>query len=239
MLPTQKTPPKRNLADLTVLTYGRPKVGKSSFCAQADGALFLATEAGLNHLETFQVPINSWDEMLNACAEIAAGKHAFKTIIVDTVDNAYRLCIEYVCRQLNIKHESEAPYGRAYGMIANEFTRVLTKLSLLPYGLYLISHAQEISVETRTGTITRVVPTLPEKARKIVLGLVDMILFVDMETLTDDKGESRLRRVVRTKPTMHYEAGDRTGRLPETLDLDFRAFMKAFQTATTAEGSTK
>lgn len=238
MLPTQKTPPKRNLADLTVLAYGRPKVGKSSFCAQADGALFLATEAGLNHLATYQVPINSWEEMLAACAEIAAGKHAFKTIIVDTVDNAFRLCVEYVCRQLGIKHESEAPYGRAYGMIANEFTRVLTKLSLLPYGLYLISHAQEVSVETRTGTITRVVPTLPEKARKLVLGLVDMILFVDMES-TDVNGETRLRRVIRTKPTMHYEAGDRTGRLPETLELDFRAFIAAFQSATQSEGSTK
>jgi hypothetical protein len=238
MLPTQKTPPKRNLADLTVLAYGRPKVGKSSFCAQADGALFLATEAGLNHLTTYQVPINSWEEMLAACAEIAAGKHAFKTIIVDTVDNAFRLCVEYVCRQLGIKHESEAPYGRAYGMIANEFTRVLTKLSLLPYGLYLISHAQEVSVETRTGTITRVVPTLPEKARKLVLGLVDMILFVDMES-TDVNGETRLRRVIRTKPTMHYEAGDRTGRLPETLELDFRAFIAAFQSATQSEGSTK
>jgi len=238
MLPTQKTPPKRNLADLTVLAYGRPKVGKSSFCAQADGALFLATEAGLNHLDTYQVPINSWEEMLAACAEIATGKHAFKTIIIDTVDNAFRLCIEYVCRQLAIKHESEAPYGRAYGMISNEFTRVLTKLSLLPYGLYLISHAQEVSVETRTGTITRVVPTLPEKARKLVLGLVDMILFVDMES-TDVNGETRLRRVIRTKPTMHYEAGDRTGRLPETLELDFRAFIAAFQSATQSEGSTK
>ncbi|MHB9023446.1 MAG: ATP-binding protein [Armatimonadota bacterium] len=239
MLPTQKTPPKHDLADLTVLTYGRPKVGKSSFCAQAEGALFLATEAGLNHLETFQAPINSWDDMLAACAEVAAGKHQFKTVIIDTVDNAYRLCTEHVCRTLNIKHESEASYGRAYAMIGNEFTRVLTKLSLLPYGLYLISHAQDTSVETRTGTITRVVPTLPEKARKIVLALVDMILFVDMEAHTDEQGESRLRRVIRTKPTMHYEAGDRTGKLPETLDLDYRVFMKAFQSAMSVEGSKK
>jgi hypothetical protein len=92
MLPTAKTPPKGDLADLSVLVYGRPKAGKSSFCAQADGALFLATEAGLNHLEAYQVPITCWEELLEACAEIAKGEHDFRTVILDTVDNAYRFC---------------------------------------------------------------------------------------------------------------------------------------------------
>ena len=34
----------------------------------------------------------------------------------------------------------------------------------------------------------------------------------------------------RTKPGATYEAGDRTGRLPETLPLDFVEFAKAFTT---------
>jgi hypothetical protein len=230
MLPTTKTPPKQELADLTVLVYGRPKAGKSSFCAQADKALFLATEAGLNHLDTYQVPIDSWDDLLNACAEIAQGNHEFRTIILDTVDNAYRLCSEYVCKKHRIDHESDLGYGKGYALIANEFTRVLTKLSLLPYGLYIVSHAQDIEIETRTGKYNRTVPTLPEKARKVVLGLVDLILFVDFEPYVDEDGDTQYRRVIRTKPTTTYEAGDRTGRLPETLPLDYQAFIEAFIT---------
>ncbi len=228
MLPTAKTPPKTDMADISVLLYSQPKLGKSTWCSQADGALFLATEAGLNHLETYQVPIASWDDLLNACADIAKGEHQFRTIVIDTIDNAYRFCVEHVCRQLSIAHESEASYGRAYGMIANEFTRVLTKLSLLPYGLYLISHAKQETVETRAGTLVRTVPTLPEKARKIVLGLVDLILYLDLEPYKDDQGETQFRRVIRTKPTTTYEAGDRTGRLPDTLPLDYPAFLEAF-----------
>jgi len=236
MLPTAKTPPKAELADLSVLWYGKTKIGKSSTCAQADGALFLATEAGLNHLETYQAPIASWEEMLQACAEIAGGKHPFRTIIVDTVDQAYRLCTEYVCAKFKIDHESDLGYGKGYALVNNEFTRVLTKLSLLPYGLYLISHAQEKDVETRTGSITRIVPTLPDKARKIVLGLVDMVLYCDLEITSGPNGEQCMRRVIRTKPSLHYEAGDRTGRLPEILDLDYTTFVTAF---TNAEGSPK
>lgn len=112
LLPTQKTPKKASLADITVLLYGKTKLGKTTMCSQAEGALFLATESGLNHLEVFQAPIATWDEMLAACAEIAAGQHRFKTVVVDTVDNACRMCAEHVCRKFRIKHESDLGYGK-------------------------------------------------------------------------------------------------------------------------------
>jgi len=232
-LPTAKTAPKPNLADLTVLAYGQTKIGKSDFCSHAEGALFLATEPGLNALDVFQVPIQTWDDLLDACAEIVAGQHPFKTVIIDTVDNAYKFCTDHILKKFKIEHESDLGYGKGYAIVNNEFQRVLTKLAFLPYGLFLVSHAKQIEVETRTGKYTRVVPTLPDKARKIVLGMVDMVLYCDLETSVGDGGEQRMRRVIRTKPSRDYEAGDRTGRLPETLDLDFAKFFEAFNTAVT------
>lgn len=228
MLPTQKTPPKPNLHDLTVLVYGPSKIGKSTWCSQAEGALFLATEAGLNNLDVFQVPIATWEELLAAGKEIADGKHPYKTVIIDTIDNAYRMCAEHVCQKFKIEHESDLGYGKGYALINNEFYRVLNKLALLPYGLFLVSHSQEREIETRTGKLTRIFPTLPEKARKFVLGMVDIILFCDLEPATGADGKATHRRVIRTKPNTHFEAGDRTGRLPEMIDLDFRAFVEAF-----------
>jgi hypothetical protein len=228
MLPTQKTPPKPNLNDLTVLVYGPSKIGKSTWCSQAEGALFLATEAGLNNLDVYQAPIATWEDLLAAGREIAEGKHAFKTIIIDTIDNAYRMCAEHVCQKFKVEHESDLGFGKGYALINNEFYRVLNKLALLPYGLFLISHSQEREIETRTGKLTRVVPTLPDKARKIVLGMVDIILFCDLELTTSADGKPAHRRVIRTKPNTHYEAGDRTGRLPELIDLDFAKFVAAF-----------
>jgi len=233
LLPTAKTAPKLNLADLTVLAYGQTKIGKSGFCSHADSAIFLATEPGLNALNVFQVPIQSWDDLLTACAEIVEGKHPFKTVIIDTVDNAYKFCTDYILKKFKIEHESDLGYGKGYAIINNEFQRVLTKLAFQPYGLFLISHAKEIEVETRTGKYTRIVPTLPDKARKIVLGMVDMVLYCDLEVSVGDNGEQRMRRVIRTKPSLYYEAGDRTGRLPETLDLDYAKFLEAFNTAVT------
>jgi hypothetical protein len=243
MLPTTKTPPRNALADLTVLTYGPAKIGKSSWCAQADGALFLATEAGLNNLEVFQQPITTWEQLLAACAEIAEGNHPFKTIVLDTVDNAYRMCADFVCARHKVDHESDLAYGKGYALINNEFHRVLNKLALLPYGLFLVSHSVEREFETRTGKVMRIVPTLPDKARRIVLGMVDMVLFCDLETVAGEDGKPTVRRVMRTKPSAAYEAGDRTGRLPDTIPLDFQTFVGAFaggrSTNSTARAASK
>jgi hypothetical protein len=188
----------------------------------------LATEPGLNHLEVYQQPVSTWDELLVAARDIAEGKHAFRTVIIDTVDNAYRMCAEYICQRFKIEHESDLEYGKGYALVNGEFHRVLNKLALLPYGLFLVSHSQDKEIETRTGKYTKVVPTLPDKARKLVLGLVDIILFCDLEPTTGPDGKPTYRRVLRTKPSATYEAGDRTRRLPEVIDLDFAAFVAAF-----------
>jgi hypothetical protein len=169
--------------------------------------------------------------MLAACAEIAEDKHKFKTIIIDTIDNAYKMCADFICGKAKVEHESDLSYGKGYAMINNEFQRVLNKLAFLPYGLILISHSQTREVDTRTGKITRVVPTLPDKARKTVVGLVDMILYCDLEQTKDAEGKTTTQRVLRTKPHINYDAGDRTGRLPEVLPMNYPAFVAAFNQA--------
>jgi len=237
LLPTAKTPPKQSLSELTVLVYGPTKIGKSTMCSQAEEALFLATEPGLNALETYQVPITTWDSMLAVCGEIAEGNHPFKTIVIDTLDLAYKMCADHICRKYRVDHESDLGYGKGFSLTSNEFQRVLTKLAHLPYGLFLISHSQQIEIETRTGKYTKIVPTLPEKTRKTVLGLVDIILYCDIEITAGPDNRTVMRRVLRTKPHVNYEAGDRTGRLPEVIDLDFGKFLEAFNQGVSAQSS--
>jgi hypothetical protein len=237
LLPTKKSPRKQNLHDLTILIYGRQKCGKSEFCAEAEDTVFLATEAGLKSLEVFQVPISSWDELLEVAKEVAEGKHPYKTFAIDTVDNAYRMCSEYICTKFKILHESDLAYGKGYALVNNEFHRVLTKLSLLPYGLLLVSHAQDVEIEGRTGKFHKAVPTLPETPRKIVLGMADVVAYCDVEPIKHDDGRTTYKRVLRTKPSPYWEAGDRTKRLPETIDFNFPAFAAALRAPSSGSSS--
>lgn len=226
-LPTEKTKPVNNSSEFLTLIYGPGKIGKSTFCSNADNAIFLATEPGLNHLEVFEQPITTWKDMMDACSLLERGSHQFRTVIIDTVDNAYKLCTDYICNKRKIEHVSDLTRGKGYDFVNQEFHRVINKLAFLPGGLILVSHSRETEVTLSTGKHTKIVPTLPPSARKFILGLVDLILFCDHERV-EKNGKTVWRRVIRTKPSVDYEAGDRTGRLPEILPLDFKAFQGAF-----------
>ncbi len=231
LLPTQPTAPKRDLSDLTILEYGFPKAGKTTWASHFPSSVFLATESGQNSIACYRVPIDSWGTFLTACNELAAGGHGFRTIVIDTVDNLWLLCQRHICEKHHVEHEADLAYGKGYSLILGEFGRVLTKLSHLPYGLAMISHAEHEQIQGRTGTYHKAVPSLKDRPRKLVLAMSDLILFCDMETVVGQDGQPTLRRVMRTKPSPFWEAGDRTGRLPETIALDYDAFLAAFEAA--------
>ena len=230
LLPKTKTPPKSNLNDFTILLYGEPKVGKTTFCNAGGQTLFLATEDGQGGLESYRVPIDSWETFLQAVDELKQNGLPYNKICIDTVDNLYKFCCEWACKKLGVLHQSDAAYGKGSDCINSEFLRQLTRLSLLPYGLWMISHAIEKEIKPRAGaSYTMIGPTLPAAARKIVLGMSDQILYAAREYDIDPKTGTVIReqRVVHTQGSNYFEAGGRI-MLPETLPLDYAAFEEAF-----------
>ena len=214
-LPQEKTPPKTNFGEMLTLLYGRPKIGKSTLLSNAPGALFLATEPGLNSLEVYQIPITCWQEFNNAACDVLAGGHDFKSIIIDTADWALNYCQQYICEQWKIKHPGDLPRGKGWSLITTEFMRVVNSLTNSGYGVYITSHAKDEEVEIRTGTYTRTVPTLSGKSGEQISGLVDIILFMDNDEYKDESGVVVQQTVLRSKPARNYLAGDRSKRLPD------------------------
>lgn len=227
-LPTEKTDKITDFSKLTTLIYGESKIGKSTFCAGAEGALFLSTEPGLNHLSTYKIDIRCWNDLRNACKEISIGKHEFKTIIIDTIDNAYDMCREHILKEKEIEHESDLGYGKGFVLVNKEFSRVINKLAFLQYGLIFVSHSKEKEIDTRVGKKLKITTSLPNSAAKFITGIVDIILYCDIRTTINKSNETIYERVIRTQPTEKYIAGDRTGILKETIKLDYKSFINEF-----------
>ena len=219
-LPTAPTPACTGYQGTSIMLYGQSKIGKSTLASQFPKPLFIATEPGLRALTVHQIPVSSWEEFLAACA-LLGGEHDFKTIIIDTIDVLYRLCADWVCARKGIKHESELDFGKAYGPIKAELYRVLTKLAHLDPTLILISHSQDKELEVGRIKRHRIVPTLPESLRQIVIGLVDMILFADIQ--------ADGTRIMHTKSAPDFDAGDRFNILPPVIPLTFAALEAAFR----------
>lgn len=238
-LPTTKSKPKEHLSDYKILISGSPGSGKTTLASKFPDALFIATEEGHSALEIYVKTVSLWNttekkeeenSFIHVCKEIALGKHKFKTIVIDTIDNLFMFCSDFVCKSLKIEHESDMGFGKGFDRVNKEFARVLTRLSLLPYGLILISHTKEKEVDTRTGKIKKTVMSIRDGAEKVISKFVDFHLLIDSEPIKDENGKTvYYKRVLRTKPTQVYDAKDRTGRLPDTIDLDYDKLVEAFK----------
>jgi len=246
-LPTEKSQPKPNLEDYTVLLYGSPKIGKTTFCSQMNNPLFLATEAGTNALSVFEVPISSWEDFIEVVKLVITGlknekaggeKFPYRTLVIDTIDNLIKFCTEYVLKQNEITHEGDLPFGKGYTLVKEELRKAIVRLSLLPIGLVVISHEKIEEIKTRTSVINKAVPTMPKSHREIILGMADIILYAHSIQRHTDKGIEEVR-VLRTKGTENWEAGDRTGKLPATLEFNYPVFKKSWDNLPTENTKTE
>jgi hypothetical protein len=226
-LPTTPTPAA---ARSCTFIYGVAGIGKSTFASRSPSPLFLATEPLGSHIVAMSVYCTSWERLIATIEQLelaaasapgggVAGLRAaglpYKTLVLDTVDGAYRFCSEYVCRRQEISHESELDHGAGYGMITSELLRAVTRLSAIGLPLYLLAHAKSVG---RLGA-DRMVPAISETPRRMLLGMCDVALFADV----DEAG----KHVCYSKPSRKWEAKDCTGRLPEVMPFKYKVFAGA------------
>src|ERR1700722_18305753 len=153
-LPKEKSKKETDLGAFSILLYRPAKLGKSTWAASFEDAMVVSTEPALKCLSVYKSDITTWKGFLEDLNELIKSKSTtYKTLVIDTIDNLYKFCSEHVCKELGIKHESDLGFGIGFSMVNSEFQRVLTRISMLPYGLILISHSKEKEVDTRLGKI--------------------------------------------------------------------------------------
>ena len=238
-LPDAPTIPSQDIRDYTMLLYAREKWGKSTFFSTFPGALFLCTEPGTKGLEIYsynsETGVTSWEIFRGAVKALEQDTARFRNVVIDTLDEAYRMCFEYVCRQAGVSHPNDAnDYGKTWTGITNEFAEVFRRIRATGRGLYMTSHARESEIESASGTkFHRISPSLTGKAGARVLALVDFIFYG--EYFKDDKGQTR--NVIVTRGDDLIVAGQRKigGKglpryigLPEDESDDYELFRRAF-----------
>jgi len=230
MIPTEKTKVSLELGNYHWLIYGQPKIGKSTFVSQFPKVLFIPTEPGLGSLSIYKATdkdhIGSWPEFVDICKEISAsikeGTFKFDTIAIDTVDNLYDMCLEYVCKREGIKHPSEGSFGAGWAKVTSEFKKTMLRMSGITKIIF-ISHDKEVETEVQKMKIQRTTPTIAggEKGR-FVLGLVDFIVYISNDP------NDRTERVAYFRGHDGLVAGDRTGKMEPMMDFDYKTIKEHF-----------
>ena len=222
-----------------VCFYGVESVGKTTLAAQTQDPIFLDVENGTAHLDVPRVSVKNWGELIDAVRELATPQyHQFKTVVLDSIDWAERLCIEDLKAEKKIKSLEEIPYGKGFTMASERMARFLNELDrLIDVGTHvvLIGHAQVKRVEPpdQVQAYDRYELKLLKQTGPLVKEWVDHLFFLNFKTRVVEsesgkaKGRGGKERVVLTSHSAAYDAKTRSD-LTEELPLTWEAVSPVF-----------
>lgn len=81
-----------------IMVYGTHGIGKSTFAAQAPGAVFISTEDGIADIDCDSFPICKTLEQFGGCLDmLLREEHSYQTVAIDSLDWLERLIWQFVC----------------------------------------------------------------------------------------------------------------------------------------------
>lgn len=223
----QPTTISRDLKGKYICLFGKPKVGKTTFAAQAPNNLLLAFEKGYNAISGIKAQdINRWADfkMVLKQLERPEAQEMYDTVTIDTVGIMWEMCEQYICAQNQVTSIGDIPWGKGYSLCKREFESCLRKITMLGYGLIIIAHVDKrIEKKDDESEIEIVSPAIPKRAYEIVNQLVDIIGYIDV--VYDDDGSSK--RILCTRSTPTVMAGSRFPYLPPKIPFGYKELTNA------------
>lgn len=230
MLPTKPTPTCLKPDRLWIMLYGRPKIGKTTWAASFPDALFACTEDGHKHLSILRVSIDEWRETKepytddlgvlhlawDSFCQLVAGEEGrrYKTLVIDTVDRLYALCMEWFLRTHG--HPSDMKYGKGWELLGQEFRSAILPLRRLQKGIIFISHTTTKYVSVGTIDVEKKELSLPAKGQQCIVPECDTIMRADY-TLDPEDDTVQYRTLI-VEGSANTEGGSRL-ELPPAIPL--------------------
>lgn len=221
-----------------VVLYGPEGIGKSTFAAQFPDPLFIDTEGSTRQMNVRRLPMpSSWTILMQMITEVAQNPDVCKTLVIDTIDWAERLCIEHVCKAADKKSIENFGYGKGYVLVKEEFGRMLNRLSdVVEHGVNVLLTAhcilRKFERPDESGAYDRWELKLGNKTGSQISALVkewsDMLLFANYKETIIESGDTKRKkayggeRVLYTQHHPAWDAKNRHGLKPE-LPFEFEA----------------
>ena len=220
----------RDLREKIVTIFGNPKTGKTTNAVAFPKSILLAAEKGYNALPGVMAqPIHKWSDFKKVLRQLQKdeAKDKFETVVLDTIDIFFDMAEKFICQREGVELIGDIPYGAGYKMLRTEFSDALRSIPMMDYALVMISHAHSKTVTDSNGKeYSKIVPTLADRPRGIVLGMSDIIGYAEGVDI-----EGKRSVVLHLRESARFEAGSRFRYTPETIPFTYDALVNAIADA--------
>ncbi|WP_416149396.1 ATP-binding protein [Salipaludibacillus sp. HK11] len=226
-----------------VVLYGPEGIGKSSFAAQFPDTLFSDTEGSTNNMDVARMDKPTSLTFLYQQIEFVKQNRPCKTFVIDTIDWAERLAIDFVTSRASKESITSFGYGEGFIQLEEEIGKLLNRLSdLVEMGINVVLNAHskitKFEQPDEMGAYDRYELKLGNKTTAKTAALVkewaDMVLFMNYKTFsvaTDEKGKKHKGQGgVRTIYANHHPAWDAKNRhdLPDEFPMEYSQIAHIF-----------
>ena len=232
---------------LKVVIYGPEGIGKSTFASLFPDPLFIDTEGSTTRMNVARTETPTSLAMLTQLlTEVRDNPPGCKTLIIDTIDWAERLCTQAVCDKNHKAGIEDFGYGKGYSYVYEEMGRILNLLNdIWERGIHVVltAHAaiRKFEQPDEMGAYDRWELKLINSPKcnscAMVKEWADMVLFANYKTfaVAVDKEGKKMKarggeRVMYTTHDPCWDAKNRFGLAPE-LPFDFAQISHIFNTA--------
>ena len=174
LLPENK-PMEKNITPKIFFLWGQSMHGKTYLARQFPDPIIINTDGNGKKIDTPHVDVYDFETFVNVLREIEEGKHTFKTIVIDLVDDIKTFLEEYVCKKYDVENLADAGFGKGYGDVKATWKRLMIRLTQLPYYVVFISHVVQLTDEyDKNKTIEQ--PSLEQKYLNMTKGRTDVMI---------------------------------------------------------------
>lgn len=167
--------------------WGAPMSGKSYFASFFPNPIVLNTDGNseqgtapgfqIRNLrdkngQPTQLVTKQMDDIILALQNQAQGEDAFKTVVVDVIDDIIVMLEQAICWDNGVKSLGDIPYGKGYALFNTALQQLVMDLKALPMNIIYIS--REISITDENTGATTYHPSLKTKYFNIVNGNCDV-----------------------------------------------------------------
>lgn len=172
MILPKNEPKTADVTPKNILIWGESMSGKTYLAKEFESPLIINTDGNASKITTPSVFIKNFNEFKEVIEELEKGKHTFKTLIIDLIDDLETMVINHICSLAKVESLADIAFGKGFNTFNSIWKNLMMTLTQMNMNVIFISHM----VEKMDGQTSYQAPALSQKCLNACMGRCDIVI---------------------------------------------------------------